>query len=247
MQEAENGDGAATADVQVTEQPCALIACKVPEDVFNDTRLKDEFEGLFRPFDAGVSFQFFKSFRRVRINFTDALAASEARVNLHKSNFNGKEMRLYFAQVSSTSSTVAPPPPPVSSCTCARTTARAGRRKWKGRSVPAPKSSRPVVRNTGRPSSSEPGRAGKHFIYSKCPVRLQETQSCSLPSPTVPVGGGGGRSEWKRFFLIGAGGGVEWPSSSSSSSSPSSSSYGFDFMLVKLRGTRGLEVRLLLF
>ncbi|XP_076838517.1 calcipressin-1 isoform X2 [Brachyhypopomus gauderio] len=98
MQEAENGDGAATADVQVTEQPCALIACKVPEDVFNDTRLKDEFEGLFRPFDAGVSFQFFKSFRRVRINFTDALAASEARVNLHKSNFNGKEMRLYFAQ-----------------------------------------------------------------------------------------------------------------------------------------------------
>ncbi|KAG9262155.1 calcipressin-1 isoform X1 [Astyanax mexicanus] len=99
MQEPENGEGgAAAAEVQVSEQPNALIACKVPEEVFTARPLKEQFEALFRQFDAGVSFQFFKSFRRVRINFTDALSAAEARVKLHKSDFNGKEMRLYFAQ-----------------------------------------------------------------------------------------------------------------------------------------------------
>ncbi|KAM9454235.1 calcipressin-1 [Clarias gariepinus] len=98
MQESDERNGAATADVQVDEQPNALIACKVSEEVFNDTRVKDQFETLFHQFDVGVYFQFFKSFRRVRINFTNAVAAAQARVKLHKSDFNGKEMRLYFAQ-----------------------------------------------------------------------------------------------------------------------------------------------------
>lgn len=61
--------------------------------------LQDQFETLFHQFDVGVYFQFFKSFHRVRINFTSAVAAAQARVKLHKSDFNGKEMRLYFAQV----------------------------------------------------------------------------------------------------------------------------------------------------
>ncbi|MCI4393574.1 calcipressin-1 isoform X1 [Pangasianodon hypophthalmus] len=98
MQESDKRKGAATTDVQVDEQPNALIACKVPDEVFNDTRVKDQFETLFHQFDVGVYFQFFKSFRRVRINFTNAVAAAQARVKLHKSDFNGKEMRLYFAQ-----------------------------------------------------------------------------------------------------------------------------------------------------
>lgn len=40
MQESDERNGAATADVQVDEQPNALIACKVSEEVFNDTRVK---------------------------------------------------------------------------------------------------------------------------------------------------------------------------------------------------------------
>ncbi|KAI5629595.1 calcipressin-1 [Silurus asotus] len=99
MQESDQRKGAATAaDVQVDEQPNALIACRVPDEVFNDTRVKDQFEALFQQFDTGVYFQFFKSFLRVRINFTNSVAATQARLNLHKSDFNGKEMRLYFAQ-----------------------------------------------------------------------------------------------------------------------------------------------------
>ncbi|XP_073698240.1 calcipressin-1-like isoform X2 [Garra rufa] len=75
-----------------------LVATTVDHEIFSRQLIREQFEALFRAFDPGTSFQFFKSFRRVRINFTDALAAAEARVKLHKSDFNGKEMRLYFAQ-----------------------------------------------------------------------------------------------------------------------------------------------------
>ncbi|KAK7162289.1 hypothetical protein R3I94_004824 [Phoxinus phoxinus] len=98
MQQSESGGGAATSEVQLNEQPNALIACKVCEELFSAPQLKEQFEALFCAFDPDTSFQFFRSFRRVRINFTNALAAAEARVKLHKSDFNGKEMRLYFAQ-----------------------------------------------------------------------------------------------------------------------------------------------------
>lgn len=112
MQEPDKREGVATAGVQGEEQPNALIACKVPDEVFNDTHIKDQFETLFHQFDEGVHFQFFKSFRRVRVNFTNAVAAAQARVNLHKSDFNGKEMRLYFAQsVHIGSSRLEPPKP----------------------------------------------------------------------------------------------------------------------------------------
>uniref|UniRef100_A0A8C2L6E2 Regulator of calcineurin 1 n=1 Tax=Cyprinus carpio TaxID=7962 RepID=A0A8C2L6E2_CYPCA len=75
-------------------------------------QMQEQFEALFRAFDPDTSFQFFKSFRRVRINFTNALAAAEARVKLHKSEFNGKEMRLYFAQVVHIGSHRLEPPKP---------------------------------------------------------------------------------------------------------------------------------------
>ncbi|XP_041932495.1 calcipressin-1a isoform X1 [Alosa pseudoharengus] len=91
-------DEVATVDVQFTDLPNALVACKVSEELFSNHSLKASFEELFRSFDPEATFQFFKSFRRVRINFSDALAAAEARAALHKSDFHGKEVRLYFAQ-----------------------------------------------------------------------------------------------------------------------------------------------------
>lgn len=76
---------------QVTEPSLSSFFCHL--------HLQDQFETLFHQFDVGVYFQFFKSFHRVRINFTNAVTAAQARVKLHRSDFNGKEMRLYFAQV----------------------------------------------------------------------------------------------------------------------------------------------------
>ncbi|KAL4609167.1 calcipressin-1 isoform X1 [Arapaima gigas] len=103
MERPESSDGGAaaeedTVDVHFTDVADTLIACRVPEEVFSEPQAKASFEALFRSFDSDATFQFFKSFRRVRISFSDALAAAEARMRLHKSEFNGKELRLYFAQ-----------------------------------------------------------------------------------------------------------------------------------------------------
>lgn len=89
-----------------------LVATPVDLEIFSRPQIREQFEALFRAFDPDTSFQFFKSFRRVRINFTNALAAAEARVKLHKSEFNGKEMRLYFAQVVHIGSHRLEPPKP---------------------------------------------------------------------------------------------------------------------------------------
>ncbi|XP_035267120.1 calcipressin-1-like isoform X2 [Anguilla rostrata] len=75
-----------------------LVVSLENQEVFVKPEARAGFEALFRAFDGGASFQFFKSFRRVRVSFSHAMAAAEARAQLHKSVFHGKELRLYFAQ-----------------------------------------------------------------------------------------------------------------------------------------------------
>ncbi|NXE01636.1 RCAN1 protein, partial [Chaetorhynchus papuensis] len=90
----------------------SLIACLADGDVFTQPESRAKFESLFRPYDRDLTFQYFKSFKRVRINFSNPLSAADARIQLDKTEFLGKQLKLYFAQTLHIGSSHLAPPNP---------------------------------------------------------------------------------------------------------------------------------------
>ncbi|XP_041068937.1 calcipressin-3-like isoform X1 [Carcharodon carcharias] len=113
----ENYDSLDSQGVELSNLPTSLFACCVHEAVYEDEKQKERFEALFRVYDERATFQLFRSFQRVRINFSNQEAAARARIELHESDFNGSKLKLYFAQVQNSKDEVnnmyLSPPPPV--------------------------------------------------------------------------------------------------------------------------------------
>lgn len=57
--------------------PTSLIVTSIHSEVFINDELKAEMEALFRQFSEDVTFQWLKSFRRLRVNYVDAVSAGE--------------------------------------------------------------------------------------------------------------------------------------------------------------------------
>lgn len=78
--------------------PTSLIVTNVHADVFGDEEQKAELENLFKFFSPNVKIQWFRSFRRLRVNFDSAVAAATARIQLHQYQCGKSVISCYFAQ-----------------------------------------------------------------------------------------------------------------------------------------------------
>ncbi|KAK9871388.1 hypothetical protein WA026_011643 [Henosepilachna vigintioctopunctata] len=87
-----------TSEDEFDDLPSSLIVTNIHDSVFVVPDRKEEMENLFREFDKDVTFQWLRSFRRLRVNFKTPLAAASARIKLHQYKINESVITCYFAQ-----------------------------------------------------------------------------------------------------------------------------------------------------
>ncbi|XP_025987889.2 LOW QUALITY PROTEIN: protein sarah [Solenopsis invicta] len=78
--------------------PTSVIVTNVDPRVFKCDDLKLAIENLFKQFGGDATFQYFRSFRRMRVNYNSPSAAANARIQLHQSHFGETDINCYFAQ-----------------------------------------------------------------------------------------------------------------------------------------------------
>lgn len=94
--------------------PTSIIVTNIHSEVFNTDQIKQEMEDLFRTFSESATFQWLKSFKRLRVNFDSTVAAANARIQLHQYPFYNSTINCYFAQpVTPISTKNLQPPAPV--------------------------------------------------------------------------------------------------------------------------------------
>lgn len=64
-------------DDSFDDLPTSLIVTNIHSTVFVNDDLKAEMESVFREFSTDVSFHWLKSFRRLRVNYVDAVSAGK--------------------------------------------------------------------------------------------------------------------------------------------------------------------------
>lgn len=78
--------------------PTSLIVTNIHSEVFTDEHQREEMENLFKFFSPNVKFQWFRSFKRLRVNFDSPVAAATARIQLHQYQCGKSNINCYFAQ-----------------------------------------------------------------------------------------------------------------------------------------------------
>ncbi|KAK7107619.1 hypothetical protein V1264_015512 [Littorina saxatilis] len=86
-------------DDSLNEIAHALIVTNLDIGFFDDDSRKEEFEAAFRSYDSDASFNYLKSFRRARVNFTSTESTVSARLKYHDTELCGQIIKCYFAQL----------------------------------------------------------------------------------------------------------------------------------------------------
>jgi len=81
------------------ELPKCLIATNIDLTVFTDEQTKKVFEAKFRIFDQSVCFYYFRTFRRVRIDYLSHSNAALAKAKLNLTQIGESTMNVYFIKV----------------------------------------------------------------------------------------------------------------------------------------------------
>lgn len=68
-------------DDSFDDLPTSIIVTNIHSEVFVSDEQKAEMEKLFRAFSESVTFQWLKSFRRLRVNYDNAISAGNLRNN----------------------------------------------------------------------------------------------------------------------------------------------------------------------